>query len=109
MAAPAPKNIKQVNQSTLGISWNDGHDSVYAVKNLRENCRCAHCIDEWSGKKMIAPGSIKDDIRPQNLKAVGLYAIQFYWNDGHDTGLYTHELLRQLCECAACKSKASEN
>ena len=54
---------------------------------------------------MIAPGSITDDIRPQNLKAVGLYAIQFYWNDGHDTGLYTHELLRQLCECSACKNK----
>ncbi|HIK57566.1 MAG TPA: DUF971 domain-containing protein, partial [Nitrospinaceae bacterium] len=41
--------------------------------------------------------------------AVGLYAIQFYWNDGHDTGLYTHELLRQICECRACKSKNTAN
>ena len=109
MTAPAPKNIKQVNESTLGITWSDGHDSIYSVKNLRENCPCAHCIDEWSGKKMIAPGSITDDIRPKNLKAVGLYAIQFYWSDGHDTGLYTHELLRKLCECSACKSKSTEN
>ncbi|MDG1928238.1 MAG: gamma-butyrobetaine hydroxylase-like domain-containing protein [Nitrospinaceae bacterium] len=27
---------------------------------------------------------------------MGLYAIQFTWSDGHDTGLYTHELLRKL-------------
>ena len=109
MAVPAPKSIKQVDESTLGISWNDGHDSVYSVKYLRESCPCANCIDEWSGKKMIAPGSITDDIRPKNIKAVGLYAIQFYWNDGHDTGLYTHELLRQICECRACKSKNTAN
>ena len=105
MAVHAPKNIKQINETTLGISWNDGHESEYPVKVLRENCPCANCIDEWSGKKLIEPGSIPESIRPINLKAVGLYAIQFYWNDGHDTGLYTHELLRQLCQCSACLSK----
>ena len=63
MTTPAPKSIKQVNESTLGITWSDGHDSIYSVKNLRENCPCAHCIDEWSGKKMIAPGAITDDIK----------------------------------------------
>lgn len=109
MTATAPRSIKQVDASTLGIEWSDGHDSVYSVKHLRESCPCAHCIDEWSGKKMIVPGSIKDDIRPQNIKAVGLYAIQFFWNDGHDTGLYTHELLRLICECSACKNKSTEN
>ena len=99
---PAPKNIKQVNETTLGISWNDGHESEYPVKILRENCPCANCIDEWSGKKLILPGSIPDSILPRNIKAVGLYAIQFEWNDGHDTGLYTHELLRQLCQSSEC-------
>ena len=96
MTTPAPKNITQINETTLGISWNDGHESEYPVKILRENCPCANCIDEWSGKKLIAPGSIPASIRPLNLKAVGLYAIQFTWSDGHDTGLYTHELLRKL-------------
>ena len=108
MTAPAPQKIKQVDEHTLGIAWNDGHDSVYSVTNLRENCPCAHCIDEWSGKKLIAPGSITNDIRPKNIKAVGLYALQFYWNDGHDTGLYTHELLRKLCDCPSCKSNKQE-
>ena len=56
MTPPAPKSIKQVDESTLGISWNDGHDSIYSVKKLRESCPCANCIDEWSGAKVDSPG-----------------------------------------------------
>ena len=33
---PSPSDIKQVNASTLGITWSDGHESVYPVKLLRE-------------------------------------------------------------------------
>ena len=99
---PSPKNIKQINATTLGITWTDGHESIYSVKMLREKCPCANCIDEWTGEKRIKPGMIPDTIRPKGLKSVGLYAIQFSWNDGHDTGLYPHELLRKLCQCEAC-------
>lgn len=103
---PSPSDIKQVNASTLGITWSDGHESVYPVKLLREKCPCAHCIDEWSGERKIKPGSIPDSIRPLKLSAVGLYALQFEWNDGHSTGLYPHGLLRSLCQCDSCKTKS---
>lgn len=103
-STPAPKDITQVDETTLGITWTDGHKSVYSVKTLREKCPCANCIDEWSGEKKIKPGMIPDTIRPLKLKAVGLYALQFEWNDGHSTGLYPHELLRAACECEACKA-----
>ena len=52
---------------------------------------------------MILP----DTIRPINLKTVGLYAIQFDWNDGHSTGLYPYTLLRELCQCEECKAKSA--
>ncbi len=104
---PSPKDIRQVDETTLGITWTDGHESVYAVKYLRESCPCAQCIDEWTGERRLKPGMVPDSIRPVNLKAVGLYAIQFYWNDGHDTGLYPHELLRKLCQCAECQGNRS--
>ena len=103
---PSPQDIKQIDESTMGITWTDGHESVYHVKMLRENCPCAHCIDEWSGQKKIKPGDIPDTIRPTNLKAVGLYALQFWWNDGHDTGLYPHSLLRKICPCAECTANS---
>ncbi|KMP10918.1 hypothetical protein UR09_04830 [Candidatus Nitromaritima sp. SCGC AAA799-A02] len=102
---PSPKDIRQVDPVTLGITWTDGHESVYGVRHLRENCPCAHCIDEWTGAKRIAPGSIPDSIRPVKLHSVGLYAIQIAWNDGHDTGLYSHAWLRKLCQCGECKSE----
>jgi DUF971 family protein len=100
---PAPKNIKQVDPTNLGITWTDGHESVYSVRHLRESCPCANCIDEWTGEKRLDPNSIPDNIRPIKLHSVGLYAIQFSWTDGHDTGLYSHDLMRKLCQCEECK------
>ena len=31
------------------------------------------------------------------MKPIGHYAYQIAWNDGHDTGIFTIEHLRQLC------------
>ncbi len=101
--SPSPKDIKQIDSTTLGITWTDGHQSVYSVRHLRLNCPCAACIDEWTGEKRLDPNTIPDTIRPNNLKSVGLYALQFFWSDGHDTGFYSHQLLRKLCQCKECK------
>ena len=100
---PAPKDIRQIDPTKLGISWTDGHESVYSVRHLRQNCPCANCIDEWTGVKRLDPSSIPESIRPTKLHSVGLYAIQFAWSDGHDTGLYSHDLMRKLCQCVACQ------
>lgn len=100
-----PRDVKQVDEATLGITWTDGHESVYPVKLLREKCPCAHCIDEWSGERKIKPGMIPDTIRPLKIKAVGLYALQIEWNDGHSTGIYSYDLLRRLCQCGECRAQ----
>jgi DUF971 family protein len=105
---PSPKSVRQVDPKTLEIIWTDGHESVYSVRHLRENCPCASCIDEWTGEKRIDPSSISENIQPLNLKSVGLYAIQFFWNDGHDTGFYSHKLMRKLCQCGECNSREQE-
>ena len=99
---PLPKKVHQIDSITLGIDWNDGHESRFSVRMLRLSCPCANCIDEWTGEKRLDPVSVPETIKPINLKSVGRYAIQFQWNDGHDTGLYTYNLLRKLCECKEC-------
>jgi DUF971 family protein len=38
------------------------------------------------------------------LNPVGAYAVQIVWSDGHDTGIYSFESLRQACECLECKA-----
>ena len=36
------------------------------------------------------------------MDGVGNYAVSFTWQDGHNTGIYSFRLLRQLCPCEAC-------
>lgn len=41
-----------------------------------------------------------DPTRPytaQKLELVGNYALQFFWDDGHHTGIYTWDYLYHLC------------
>ena len=43
-----------------------------------------------------------EETRLSRLEAVGLYALKPVWEDGHETGLYTYEHLRDLCQCEEC-------
>jgi DUF971 family protein len=36
----------------------------------------------------------------RQLSPVGTYAIQPTWGDGHATGIYSFEYLRQICQLA---------
>lgn len=33
----------------------------------------------------------------ERVARVGNYALQFFWEDGHHTGLYTWDYLKRLC------------
>jgi DUF971 family protein len=44
----------------------------------------------------------------RSIKPVGSYALQFIWGDGHRTGIYTFEYLRQMCECEECRKSLTE-
>ena len=80
----------------LAITWSDGLESRYEVRSLRLACSCAHCVDEWTGEGRLDPGSVPDDVHPLEIRPVGRYAIQIDWSDGHTSGIYPFERLRQL-------------
>jgi hypothetical protein len=40
--------------------------------------------------------------KPASAHAVGRYAIQFNWQDGHSGGIYSWEYLRRVCQCQEC-------
>ncbi len=97
-----PTGIQQISDNILGITWNDGHESRYPVKALREACECAACVDEWSGEKRIEPGAIPEDVHPIEINPVGLYGIRIDWSDGHNSGIYAFQHIRSLCACMTC-------
>jgi len=47
---------------------------------------------------MYKPGA-----RLTNAEAVGRYAIRLLWADGHSTGIYSFDHLRDICPCADCQ------
>jgi DUF971 family protein len=115
-AATDPKSVKvSITTGTgVNIEWNDGHSSHYSFAFLRDACPCAMCNEERekSGRRpgespKLAPGALpmfKATARPVSAEAVGKYAIKFSWNDGHDLGIYSWKLLRELCRCEECEA-----
>lgn len=90
-----PQSMAQAGSRELAITWNDGHQSVYPVRLLRLNCRCANCVEEMSGRPMLDPANVAEDVEPTVINPVGRYAIHIAWSDGHSTGLYGFEYLRK--------------
>jgi DUF971 family protein len=102
-----PRELKQAGADALEIAWSDGHRSVYPVVYLRRACRCAGCVDEWTGEALLDASSVSERVRPIEITPVGRYALSIGWTDGHSTGIYTFEYLRSICPCSACRGPSS--
>ena len=98
--ATTPARIAQQDARTLAIEWADGQRSEYDVRALRLACACAQCVDEWSGEGRLDPARVPDDVHPLRIEAVGRYALQIEWSDGHAAGIYPYRRLRELAEGA---------
>ncbi|MGE0171806.1 MAG: DUF971 domain-containing protein [Oligoflexales bacterium] len=101
MTTPSDENVRvsniwQQNDRTLGIEWTDGKKSLFDVVELRRACRCAVCVDEWTSAKILDPKKVSEQVRPKNIESVGRYALKIDFTDGHSTGIYTFNYLRQL-------------
>lgn len=97
-----PTRIHRSGDAELAITWDDGHLSVYSFQILRDNCPCATCNEYRDRNSRILPLYEEGKYSLTGVKQVGQYAIQITWQDGHDTGIYTFEILRNLCQCEEC-------
>jgi len=89
-----PHTIKRQDDGLLVI-WAAGEPGRLAdARALRLACPCAACHDELTGAPLLNPDHVPDDIRPMSVALVGAYGVQVSWSDGHDTGIYTFEALR---------------
>lgn len=99
---PVPYAITRQDDGLL-IEWDAaGHAWTYPARALRLACPCAACVEEMSGRPLLDPGSISQDVKPLSVALVGGYGIRIVWSDGHGTGIYTFDRLRRGCGCAAC-------
>jgi DUF971 family protein len=116
--AVTPKKVRVMKTEGTGVAieWKDGHRSEWNFAWLRNACPCATCHEEreQSGRK---PGEPKPKpntplviyeppVRPVEVTPVGKYAMKFKWTDGHESGIYSWEYLRRVCQCEVCRAKS---
>lgn len=90
----------QIIGPELAIKWDGGTESFISLEQLRKSCPCAGC----HGETDILGNVYKNPPQPLTSKSfeltrltpVGGYALQPVWADGHNTGIFSFDYLRQL-------------
>ncbi|MES2309814.1 MAG: DUF971 domain-containing protein [Verrucomicrobiota bacterium] len=88
----------QVIGNELAIIWKDGRESYFPLESLRKHCPCAGCGGEPDVMGNIVKPHVSYNEKSftiRGINQVGGYAIQIEWEDGHNTGLYTHPYLQK--------------
>jgi DUF971 family protein len=121
---PAKVKVHVSSGAGVDITWADDHASHYDFAYLREQCPCAMCNDERMKKEQgrqkdaqlkkensgaAAPvlsspllPMYKPRLTANSAHAVGNYALQIDFNDGHATGIFSFDYLRTVCPCEVC-------
>jgi len=84
------------NAQNIHLSWPDGETLSVSNRELRLSCRCALCVNELTGEKILRPESVRADIAPTKIVPLGNYALGIDWNDNHTSGIYPYKTLRQI-------------
>ncbi|TNF89886.1 MAG: DUF971 domain-containing protein [Gammaproteobacteria bacterium] len=93
-----PKQITYRRQSkVLVLSFEDG-DAEIPAELLRVYSPSAEVRGHSAGERKLQTG--KKHVGIKSLEPVGNYAIRITFDDGHDTGLYGWDLLRDLADNA---------
>lgn len=106
-----PKGIT-LNKTSheLHVDWGEGHVSAYPLDALREACPCVVCR---GGHEKMGPAFDPDiiELKPMrsynvtDLQIIGNYALQAWWDDGHNAGIYTWNYLLRICPCEKCQAE----
>jgi DUF971 family protein len=96
-----PTKLSLAGENRLLIEWSDGQRRSYSFRELRDRCPCASCREKRSQPPagglltVLSPAETRP-LKVLGMKPVGSYAYSIDFSDGHDTGIYTFELLREL-------------
>lgn len=98
-----PVDIQQIGNE-LAIKWENGNEDFISLEKLRQHCPCAGCKGEMdvmgniykAPPQQLSPASFQ----LRRLSFVGTYAIQPTWADGHATGIYSFDYLKNIAAFA---------
>ena len=85
-------------EQAVVLALPDGTEDDIPPYNLRCACPCAACVDEYTGQPLLDPNAIPSDIQPQSIQPLGNYAISIAWSDGHSSGIFAWDFLKQFAQ-----------
>jgi DUF971 family protein len=96
-----PTRLELADGTRLRITWSDNQVREYAFRELRDACPCATCREKRKSPpaSTLFPILTEAETRPlriTGMKPVGNYAYSIEFSDGHNTGIYTLESLREM-------------
>ena len=94
-ATPSGITLHQKSR-VLEIAFDDGGIYRLPFEFLRVHSPSAEVRGHGPGQEVLQTGKREVEIRA--LEPVGSYAVQPVFSDGHDTGIYSWDYLRELGE-----------
>lgn len=89
---PLPTEIKLHQKSrVLEIAFADGATFRLPCEFLRVYSPSAEVRGHGPGQEVLQTG--KKEVEIARVEPVGQYAVQLHFSDGHDTGIYSWDLL----------------
>lgn len=93
---PIPTDIRLQQKSRLAeFVYEDGSSYQLSHEFLRVFTPSAEARGHGPGQETLQTG--KRNITIERIEPVGTYALRFVFSDGHDSGLYSWDLLYNLC------------
>lgn len=102
MTDRAPKHLDLDKQRGLTIEWADGTSSFYTIEHLRAmspsaDQREARADSQRNPLHVITkPRADDKPLIALNAELVGNYALRIRFSDGHRTGIYSWDYLREI-------------
>ncbi len=93
MSTPTEIKLRR-STNTLEISFDDGKAISLAAEYLRVESPSAEVQGHGPGQAVLVAG--KRLVAIHGIEPTGNYAIRLIFSDGHDTGIYSWDFLRQL-------------
>jgi len=90
---PTEVNLHQKSR-TLDIKFDDGAQFEMSCEYLRVYSPSAEVQGHGPGEGILQVD--KEGVNIKSIEPVGNYAIQIYFDDDHDTGIYSWETLYKL-------------
>jgi DUF971 family protein len=94
---PVPTEIRMHRKSrVLELVYEDGDSVSLAAEYLRVYSPSAEVQGHGPGQAVLIVG--KERVNVKEIEPVGHYAIRIRFDDGHDSGLFSWQYLRELAD-----------